>query len=56
MVQVSLRIPQGAGLVVWQGDAIIAVEKNPFDSETLGALLGPQALLQVDFQNAEYGA
>jgi hypothetical protein len=42
--------------VVWQGDAIIAVEKKPFEPETLGSLLGPQALLQVDFQNAEYGA
>ena len=38
-----------------QGEAIIAVEKKPFDPDAMVALLGPEAELQVDFQNAEYG-
>ena len=37
------------------GEAIVAVEKKPFDPAGLGALLGEQAKLTPEFQNAEYG-
>ena len=38
-----------------EGMAIVALEKKPFDPDTLSTMLGPQAVLKLDFQNAEYG-
>ena len=38
-----------------EGAAILSIEKKAFDPEAVGALLGPRAILKLDFQNAEYG-